>query len=103
MCHQSETTQKKRGDPINRLSSPEERSCKEAKTQREVVIHKAHLERPAVGDHRDARYQTPRRTARSRRNECKRAPEENQYARRHNNLLSDGESESRAELGQSHV
>ena len=80
---------------------PEKSRCEESEAQREVVIHEAHLERPAVGDHGDGWNQEPRRTPRSRRNECKRAPEKDQHTRRHNNLFRRGESEAAAQLGES--
>src|SRR5580704_812394 len=90
----------KRGCALPSFASTENRESKERKSQRDIVIQKPQLERPAVRHHSNQRDQKPWSAAGCSGYECESSPEKNQDRCRDGNFLSDVQSEDTAECGE---
>src|SRR5438445_5117831 len=87
MGDESESGQRRDEDEFLSPPAPDEGRGEKSKSQRQVVIEKADVECPTVGEHCQARQQKPRWTPRNGSNERKRAPEEDEHAERYQDLL----------------
>src|SRR5438445_8381305 len=103
MGDESESGQRRDEDEFLSPPAPDEGRGEKSKSQRQVVIEKADVECPTVGEHCQARQQKPRWTPGNGRKQGKRTPKEDEYAKRHQNLLRRRQSKQISKLQKEEV
>src|SRR5580658_8180695 len=103
MSQSNEREQRQRQQELPSLAAPEDRDTEEREAQREVVIEKSHVERPAVRGQRQKRKDEPGRALRSRAHQGEGPPEENQDAKRHHDGFGGVEAGKRSDGAQQQV
>src|ERR1700716_1239160 len=78
--------------------APENRQREKTQPEGQVIVEKAHVERPPVSKHAEARKKRPRSPICGDREESKQSPEKNQNAQDHCKFLCRSESEQIAKL-----
>src|SRR5579862_8339015 len=93
MRHPNQRNQSQRYQPRSFPPAPKGRQRKEAQPERDVVVHKTHLEGPAIRKNRKEWGKLPRCPARRHANQNKRAPEKRQYGERYGNSFGSPQAE----------
>ena len=91
------------GEQAISASGPDEGQANAAKSERQVVIHEAHVEDVAVAEHGDERNEEPRRAAADGFHEGENSPEEDQDAERNGEFFGGGEAESFGEIEEQEI
>src|ERR1035438_2942962 len=105
--HIRDPEQRRRSRHSPALPPPDQRHRSETQAQRDVEVEKAHVENPAVGQHRQARRQLPRRPPwpqpRAGPHKRKSAPEEHQDRGRYRDALCRRGTESAQQPAQHQI